>query len=67
MFEVPESDIKCVKIDEEVVLGKKPIEYIRKTSQQASSPNDQQNDKNRSESSGDSLNSEEKSKAKTYA
>ncbi len=30
MFEVPESDIICVKIDEDVLSGKKTIEYVRK-------------------------------------
>lgn len=31
MFEVPESDIECVRIDQDIVTGKKPIEYIRKS------------------------------------
>ena len=29
MFEVPESDIIGVKVDHEVILGKKPVEYVR--------------------------------------
>lgn len=31
MFEVPESDIECVRIDQDIVTGKKPIEYVRKS------------------------------------
>jgi ATP-dependent Clp protease ATP-binding subunit ClpX len=31
MFEVPESDIVCVRIDKEVVEEKKPADYIRST------------------------------------
>ena len=30
MFEVPESDIIGVRIDEDVIAGKKAIEYVRK-------------------------------------
>ncbi len=30
MFEVPESDIIAVKVDGDVILGKKGAEYIRK-------------------------------------
>ena len=33
MFEVPESDIISVHIDEDVVLGKKPIEFVRASNQ----------------------------------
>lgn len=29
MFEVPESDIICVRVDKQVINGTKPIEYIR--------------------------------------
>jgi hypothetical protein len=29
MFEVPESDIIAVNVDEDVILGKKQVEYIR--------------------------------------
>jgi hypothetical protein len=29
MFEVPESDIISVRIDEDAIEGKKPIEYVR--------------------------------------
>jgi hypothetical protein len=32
MFDVPESDIVCVRIDKEVVEEKKPADYIRSTS-----------------------------------
>ena len=31
MFEVPESDIIGVKVDEHVISGEKPVEYIRTT------------------------------------
>lgn len=29
MFEIPESDIVAVKVDHDVILGKKPVEYVR--------------------------------------
>ena len=29
MFEVPESNIVAVKVDHDVILGKKPVEYVR--------------------------------------
>jgi hypothetical protein len=29
MFEVPESDITCVRVDKDVINEKKPIEYVR--------------------------------------
>lgn len=29
MFEVPESDITCVRVDKDVFNEKKPIEYVR--------------------------------------
>lgn len=57
MFEVPESDIECVKIDENVILGKKPIEFIRKL-KEADSDSDK--------STNDNLDVQE-NKAKTYA
>ncbi len=31
MFEVPESDIIGVKVDEHVISGERPVEYIRST------------------------------------
>lgn len=55
MFEVPESDIECVRIDENVILGKKPLEYIRKSEET-------ETDK----VSNESLD-EQQDKAKTYA
>lgn len=55
MFEVPESDIECVKIDEDVILEKKPIEFIRKIEET-------ETDK----TSNESLD-EQEDKAKTYA
>lgn len=36
MFEVPDSDIVAVRIDEEVLAGKKPIEYVRKPKSESS-------------------------------
>ena len=39
MFEVPESDITCVRVDEDVINEKKPIEYIRAPKQQDDSAN----------------------------
>jgi ATP-dependent protease Clp ATPase subunit len=59
MFEVPESDIVCVKIDEDVILGKKPIEYVRSS---ARTHEDIESDK-----ISDNLDAEQESKAKTYA
>lgn len=59
MFEVPESDIVCVKIDEDVILGKKPIEYVRSS---ARTNEDMESDK-----ISDNLDAEQESKAKTYA
>jgi hypothetical protein len=29
MFEVPESDITCVRVDKDVISENKPVEYIR--------------------------------------
>ena len=57
MFEVPESDIVSVKIDGDVILGKKPIEFVRKPKE--------------AESEGDKTTNEnldiQENKAKTYA
>lgn len=71
MFEVPESDITCVKIDGQVVLGQKPIEFVRK--QPSSSSESDSSSSGSTTSSGSELNETEKSdgeqqsKAKTYA
>jgi len=54
MFEVPESDIIRVRVDENVILGKKPIEFIRST------------DTKSAESTESDVDSEQ-NKAKTYA
>ena len=64
MFEVHESDIVGVHIDEDVVLGKKPIEFIRSLSNQNSDIEGSDID---SEKNVENLESIEKSKAKTYA
>ena len=64
MFEVPESDIVGVHIDEDVVIGKKPIEFIRSLSNQNSDIEGSDID---SEKNVENLESIEKSKAKTYA
>jgi ATP-dependent Clp protease ATP-binding subunit ClpX len=65
MFEVPESDIIAVYIDEDIVLGKKSIDYIRspkssKTDSVDSSELDESQDKNVE-------NLDNVQKAKTYA
>jgi hypothetical protein len=63
MFEVPESDIVSVHIDEEVILGKKSVQFVRQ------SPIEN----NKTESSDDTQGKSaepvetEQSKAKTYA
>ena len=63
MFEVPESDIIAVHIDEDVVLGKKAIEFIRSTNQNSEiETTDLDTEKN-----VENLNNVQKSKAKTYA
>ena len=62
MFEVPESDIVRVRVDEDVILGKKPIEYIR-----ATVPPDANKSIDSNEAESSSLDGEQKSKAKTYA
>jgi hypothetical protein len=59
MFEVPESDIIRVRVDEDVILGKKPIEYIRATMPETSKSIDT--------NEAESLDAEQKSKATTYA
>ena len=64
MFEVPESDIIRVRVSEDVILGKKPIEFIRSTNTETS--------KNSAAATTDSnesieVENELKSKAKTYA
>lgn len=53
MFEVPESDIVTVKVDEDVILGKKSVDYIRAPINK--------------DSTEDTLENIEESKAKTYA
>ncbi|CAF0749349.1 unnamed protein product [Brachionus calyciflorus] len=58
MFEVPESDIECVRIDEDVILGKKQIEFIRKSKNVEESEVDK--------GINDNLDVQE-NKAKTYA
>ena len=66
MFEVPKSDITCVKIDDQVVLGKKEIEFVRKSPSSESSSNGSSSgngELNESEKSD----AEQQSKAKTYA
>jgi len=55
MFEVPESDIITVKVDEDVILGKKGVEYVRRTVEKEEKGQDE------------SLETEEENKAKTYA
>jgi hypothetical protein len=70
MFEVPESDIISVRIDEDVITGKKPIEYVR--SKRADTPADKSADDSGDESStdksaNDADGGERKSKAQTYA
>jgi hypothetical protein len=59
MFEVPESDIIGVKVDHEVILGKKPVEYVR--APKVEEVKEQNNE--------DSIESElnDEGKAKTYA
>ncbi|RNA26258.1 ATP-dependent Clp protease ATP-binding subunit clpX- mitochondrial isoform X2 [Brachionus plicatilis] len=55
MFEVPESNIVSVRIDEDVILGKKSIEFIRKSEESEAD-----------KASNESLD-EQEDKAKTYA
>ena len=66
MFEVPESDIIRVRVTEDVILGKKPIEFIRSTTS-----SNVETSKDSATATGDSneidIENEQKSKAKTYA
>ena len=66
MFEVPESDITAVHIDEEVVLGKKPIEFTRANVQSSEASNSDATDLD-SDKNVENLDNVQKSKAKTYA
>jgi hypothetical protein len=66
MFEVPESDIVCVRIDEEVIMGKKPVEFIRQEKPAVPSSANAA-DLDAEKTSNDTLDGEQKSKAKTYA
>jgi len=65
MFEVPDSDIVAVRIDEDVILGKKPIEFIHEPSKLKKSSENATNNEDKNSESLD--NSEHKSQAKTYA
>lgn len=68
MFEVPESDIICVKIDDQVVLGNKPIEFVRKPAATTKDTKATDKDNQEEDSESEKINeSEQKSKAKTYA
>lgn len=68
MFEVPESDIVCVKIDDQVVLGQKPIEFVRKpASDNESAPSTDSAQEEYSDAEKINESDEQKSKAKTYA
>ena len=69
MFEVPESDIVCVRIDEDVISGKKPIEYVRskREDSKASKAESSAEEDKVASSTGENVDSERKSKAKTYA
>jgi hypothetical protein len=65
MFEVPESDIIRVRVSKDVILGKKPIEFIRstETSKNSAAAAAATTDSNESIE----VENELKSKAKTYA
>ena len=65
MFEVPESDIVAIKIDEEVILGNKPIEFIR--SPPSTETTSGESDASRSESSESAENVRDERDAKAYA
>jgi hypothetical protein len=65
MFEVPESDIECVHIDEDVILGKKPVEFIRSSPANNSTNTNETNSDLEADRNIDG--GEQKSKAKTYA
>ena len=66
MFEVPESDIVQVRIDDDVIYGKKPIEFIR-SSNKKNEAIDASNENNKSNQSDNLQETEPKSKAQTYA
>jgi len=57
MFEVPDSDIVAVKVDEGVILGKKPVEYIRKPKTEES----------KQSNVDENMEADVETKAKTYA
>jgi hypothetical protein len=65
MFEVPESDIIRVRVSEDVILGKKPIEFIRSTNTETSKNSAAATTTDSNESI--EVENELKSKAKTYA
>lgn len=67
MFEVPESDIICVKINEDVILGKKPIEFVRRAASNDNKDSEQAGNESEKLSSENLDNGEQESKAKTYA
>ena len=62
MFEVPESDIICVRIDKDVCEGKKPIEFIRAPPTHTENAEGENGTSKVAETS-----SEQIDKAKTYA
>ena len=53
MFEVPESDIVEVRIDEEVIKGNKPIEFVRAETAVVKIDTDEPGVKNSNESAAD--------------
>jgi hypothetical protein len=68
MFEVPESDIISVRIDEDVITGKKPIEYVRRAKRdESANKSDAGGEEANDKSSTSELDTEPKSKAQTYA
>lgn len=68
MFEVPESDIECVHIDEDVILGKKPVEFIRSSPKKNSTNTNETNSDLEADKNSENIEGgEQKSKAKTYA
>ncbi len=68
MFEVPESDIESVHIDEDVILGKKPVDFIRsKATNNSNNTNETDRDLDADKNSENVDGGEQKSKAKTYA
>lgn len=64
MFEVPESDIVSVHIDEEVILGKKSVQFVRRPPIEDSEKTESSDDTQTK--SAESVETEQ-SKAKTYA